>query len=76
MTGQSNIPARFWAGDLGEGNVEIEDRGVALEVEMEAATVAIHTMIDGTGSHASYYVDRESAIALAAEILRVVRLDA
>lgn len=72
---RNGIPARLWVGDLGVGQVEIEDKLVGVEIESENPNeVALHTMIDGRGSMASYYFDRESAIALAADLLRVVRL--
>lgn len=76
MSAPVGIPARLWVGDLGEGDVEMEDKAVAVEVDASEKTIiALHTMIDGTGSHASYYLDREHAIALAGEILQAVRID-
>lgn len=60
---------------------EVDDldgpKRVDLEVErdeLEPGKVAIHTMTSGTGSHASYYLDREAAIRFAGEILRAVAL--
>lgn len=50
---------------------------VYLQVECDESgpgRVSVHTMVDGAGSKASYYLDRESAIELAAQILNIVRL--
>lgn len=71
-----DVPARWWLGELGEGSGEIEDKSVVVEVDSEKPNeIALHTMIDGTVSHCSYYFDRESALSLAVKILEAVRLD-
>jgi hypothetical protein len=72
----SSTPARRWVGSLGEGVVDVEDEAVDLEVQRDLSgpgRVAVHTMINGTGSHASYYLDREAAIELAARLLLAVQ---
>jgi len=69
------VRAEWWNGTsdaLGE-----EPGRVYLEVERDESgpgRVSVHTMVNGEGSRASYYLDRESAIELAAQILNIVRL--
>jgi hypothetical protein len=68
------VRAEWWCGE--DGSLD-HDGTVWLEVDRDEAAagrVAIHTIkSDGTGSHASYYLDRESAIEMAGKILNAVR---
>jgi len=63
---QTKVKVEFWP--LDSDSAVIAD----LEVERDdydAGRVALHTFIDGQGSKASYYLDREAAIVLARNIL-------
>lgn len=69
------VRAEWWHGE--EDELEESPQRVYLEVERDeggAGRVSIHTMLGGTGSHASYYLDREATIELAAKLLNAVRL--
>ena len=55
-------------------------KGVLASLEVEAdegrpGRVAIHTFVDGNGSLSSFYLDRESALSLARDILKTIALD-
>lgn len=63
---QTKVKAEFWPMD--------SDSAVIAELEVgrdeyDAGRVALHTFIDGQGSKASYYIDREAAIVLARNVL-------
>lgn len=47
---------------------------VAVERDASPNEIALHTYVNEQGSKASYYFDRECAIALAFEILKAVQL--
>lgn len=75
MTTQTDrIRTEFW------GMTDDTEDGVTAFIEAipdengEPGRVAIHTFINGEGSKASYYLDREAAICLARDILTAVSL--
>lgn len=72
MTTQTKqVPAEFWGTDAWVG-VQAE-----LEVTRDECTprIDISTFVNGEGSKTSFYLDRESAIMLARNILDAVALD-
>lgn len=69
----TRVDARLWiaAADFDE---DLEGYPVNVEVERtEPNEIALHTFIDGEGSRASFYVDRETAIDLASHLLQATR---
>lgn len=67
---ETRLPALCWA-----DRMEWEHAGVDLEVEREGEdSIAVHTFLDGTGSHITYELTRERAIDLARRLLNEARL--
>lgn len=72
-TGLDRIEAAWWMEDNPDRPSREGDR-VHLDVEREDVDeVAIHAMIDGTGSHSSLYVSVERARELAFQLLAAAR---
>lgn len=74
ISARDSIQVEWWM----EEEDELSPTLAFLEVEKDEGRhgfVAIHTMIDGTGSHSSYYLDREAAIRFARDILSTVVID-
>lgn len=66
------VRAEWWNGvlDLVRG----EEADLEVERDDNPGRIAIHTFVNGEGSKSSYYLDRESAIAFARNILEAVVL--
>jgi hypothetical protein len=74
MITETLIAADWWNGTDGDlDGPQHADLAVERD-ENDPGKVAIHTMLNGTGSHSSYYLDREAAIRFASEILDAVVL--
>lgn len=71
------VRAEWWPlQDADPDEVHGVDANLSLELgEGEPGQVALHTMVNGKGSLSSYYLSRESAIALARDILKLVALN-
>lgn len=69
---ENRTMARLYGNVDGE---EYEGAMVALDVERPEGEdeVALHLFIDGTGSHVSYYLNRDTALDLAAKLLLAAR---
>lgn len=73
MPDPRRIDARLWATNL--NGEEWEGEPIMAEAERtDVNEVAIHTVIDGTGSHCSLYFDREAAIDFATALLEQCRI--
>jgi hypothetical protein len=72
MDGSKSIASQLWT----DGLESHEAQAVRMEVDADAPTqIALHTYLNDEGSVCSFYFDREAAVELAAELLRMVRLD-